>query len=384
MFTVLDGGDVFDPAPLGAVSLLIAGSRIAKIGTVDRRAVESLGVECEFIDASGRIVAPGFIDPHGHLLGGSGEGGLEQQTPRMFVHEIARAGVTSVVGTLGVDTTMLTIAGLLGRVKGLNEMGISARLWTGGYNVPPTTVLGSIREDMMFIDEVVGAGEIAISDERGLNQSSQELAKLVRDTHVGGLLSGKAGLTHFHVGEENTRLAPLREIIEQFQVKCEWLYPTHIQRNEKLLREAIDLANSGAQVDMDVVAEDLAEWLPRYIDAGGPLERLTISSDMDSATPDVYQKQFRELITCHGFSLDLVLPLFTSNPATILKLQHKGALRVGHDADVVIMTKDTLEVETVIARGKVVVRDGEPLIRETWLAKSKRDFAMRGDKAPKD
>src|SRR4051812_796273 len=281
MLLLIEHGDLYDPEPRGTRSLLIANGQVEKIGYVDRRALDALGVEHEVIDAEGCAVVPGFIDPHEHLLGGSGEGSLALQSPELFLREIVRAGITSVVGTLGVDTTMKTIAGLLARVKALKEEGLSAWLWTGGYNVPPTTVMGSIREDMLFVDEVVGAGEIAISDERGLNQSSQELAKLVRDTHVGGLLTGKAGLSHFHVGEEVTGLKPLRDIIEDYQVQPEWLYPTHVQRNETLLREGIDLANAGAHVDMDVVEEDLHVWLKSYIENGGPLDRLTVSSDMD-------------------------------------------------------------------------------------------------------
>ena len=380
MLLLIENGELYDPAPRGKQSLLIANDRIEKVGRVDRRTLDALGVEHEVIDASGCAVVPGFIDPHEHLLGGSGEGSLALQTPEMFLREIVRAGITAVVGTLGVDTTMKTIAGLLARVKALEEEGLSAWLWTGGYNVPPTTVMGSIREDMLFVDEVVGAGEVAISDERGLNQSSQELAKLVRDTHVGGLLSGKAGITHLHVGEEETRLDPLRDIIEDFQVKPEWLYPTHVQRNARLLREAIDLANAGAHVDIDVVNEDLGKWLDFYVENGGPLDKLTISSDTDSSTPDIYWEQLCGLVIKHGHTLDFVLPLVTTNPARVLKLDKKGCLEAGKDADLVILSRDTLEIRDVIARGKRMVADGTPVVREKFLSKSSRNIDLVGDK----
>jgi beta-aspartyl-dipeptidase (metallo-type) len=379
MLLLIENGELYDPIPRGPQSILIANDRIEKVGRVDRRVLDALGAEHEVIDATDCVVVPGFIDPHQHLLGGSGEGSLALQSPEIFLREIVRAGITSVVGTLGVDTTMKTMAGLLARVKALEEEGISAWLWTGGYNVPPTTVMGSIREDMLFVDEVVGAGEIAISDERGLNQSSQELAKLVRDTHVGGLLSGKAGVTHLHVGEEETRLEPLREIIATFQVKPEWLYPTHVQRNSRLLREAIDLANAGAHVDMDVVNKDLAKWLDYYIENGGPLDRLTVSSDTDSSTPDLYYEQLCGLVVKHGYTLDFVLPLVTTNPATVLKLDKKGALEPGKDADLVILSRDSLEIRDVIARGKHMVADGVPVVREKFLSKSARNIDLVGD-----
>jgi beta-aspartyl-dipeptidase (metallo-type) len=380
MFLLIENGELYDPEPRGVQTILTANDRIAKIGTVDRRALDALGVEHEVVDATDCYVVPGLIDPHEHLLGGSGEGGLALQSPMLFLREIARAGITTVVGTLGVDTTMKTISGLLARVKALSDEGLSTRMWSGGYNVPPTTVMSSIRDDMLFVDEVVGAGEIAISDERGLNQSSQELAKLVRDTHVGGLLSGKAGVTHFHVGEECIRLQPLRDIVEDYQVKPEWLYPTHIERSEQLMREAIDFANAGAFVDMDVVEKGLARWLTFYIDNGGPLEKLTISSDADSATPEMYMEQLCQLVVKHGYSLDLVLPLVTTNPAMVLKLEQKGTLKEGKDADIVLLERGTLSVRDVIARGQRLVIDGEPARAEKFLEKSHRNISLVGAK----
>jgi beta-aspartyl-dipeptidase (metallo-type) len=382
MLLLIENGELYDPIPRGEKAVLIANDRIEKIGPVDRRALDALDVEYEVIDASDCFVTPGLIDPHEHLLGGSGEGSLALQSPEPFLREIVRAGVTTVVGTLGVDTTMKTLPGLLARVKALEEEGLSTFMWTGGYNVPPTTVLDSVREDMLFIDAVVGAGEVAISDERGLNQSAQELAKLVRDTHIGGLLTGKAGLTHFHVGEEETRLEPLRDIIEQFQIRPSWVYPTHVQRNEKLLREAIDLANAGAHLDFDIVNQDLAKWLDFYIENGGPLDRLTVSSDTDSSTPDIFYQQLCGLVVKHGYSLDLVLPLVTSNTASVLKLEKKGCLEVGKDADVLIVERGTLDIRHVIAKGRRMVSDGEPIVREKFLEKSSRGIDLVGDKFP--
>src|SRR4051812_23410956 len=106
MFTLIENGDVYAPESLGRVSVLLTDGKIAKVGRIDRRAVEAVGVETEVIDANGCVVVPGFIDPHIHLLGGSGEGGFNLQSPEFFIGEIVRWGVTTVVGTLGVDTTM--------------------------------------------------------------------------------------------------------------------------------------------------------------------------------------------------------------------------------------------------------------------------------------
>jgi beta-aspartyl-dipeptidase (metallo-type) len=255
-------------------------------------------------------------------------------------------------------------------------------MWSGGYNVPPTTVLGSVREDMIFIAEVIGAGEIAISDERGLAPSARELATLVRDTHVGGLLSGKAGITHFHVGEESTRLAPLRELVDEYQVKPEWLYPTHVQRNEKLADEAIALAHQGSHVDFDVVERDLAKWVSYYADHGGPMDRLTVSSDGDSSAPEILYSQLCGLVVKHGVPLEQALALSTTNPARVLRLERKGAIAVGKDADVLVLEKQTLGIREVIARGRRMLLNGEPVVKDNFVERSSRKWMLTGAKHP--
>src|SRR5689334_11238120 len=82
MLTLIVNGEVYSPAPLGAIDVLIAGDKIEKLGQVDRAAVETIGVEVEIIDASGCVVTPGFIDPHEQPHGGSGEQDFSTQTPR--------------------------------------------------------------------------------------------------------------------------------------------------------------------------------------------------------------------------------------------------------------------------------------------------------------
>src|SRR5215212_2091590 len=133
MLTLIQNGDLYSPKPLGKQDILLANGTIERIGSVDRWKLDALGLEHEVVDATGCVITPGLLDPHEHLLGGSGEGSLALQTPMLFIDEICRAGVTTVVGTLGVDTTMKTLPGLLARVKALEEEGLSTYLWTGGY-----------------------------------------------------------------------------------------------------------------------------------------------------------------------------------------------------------------------------------------------------------
>ena len=380
MLTLIENGDVHAPEPLGRQSVLLVDGKIGKVGPVDRRAIEATGLEVAVVDAQGCVVTPGFVDPHEHLLGGSGEEGFSTQTPMVVLSEIVPHGITTVVGALGVDTTMKTMAGLLARVKGLKEEGRSAYMWSGGYNVPPTTVTRSIRDDMMFIDEVVGAGEIAIADSRGLCPQAPELAKLVLDTHVGGLLTGKAGVTHFHVGEEDLRLKFLRDLIDDFKCEPEWLYPTHVERNEALMDEAIALAARGAHADVDTVEGELARWVGYWFEHGGHPERLTVSSDTGTSSPGQLVAQWRDCVLRHGIPLERMLPLVTSNTATVLKLGGKGRIAAGCDSDVLVLRRDTLDVVHVFARGRRLVDDGRLATPERWLETSRRRIDLTGQK----
>src|SRR4051794_27486721 len=280
---LVDGGDLYAPDRQGIRSVLTIGDQIATIGLLDaadvERSLRALRIELEVVDARGLVVAPGLIDPHEHLLGSSGESGFSSRTPEIFCTELIEGGITTVVGTLGTDNTMRTLSELLAKVKALREEGLTAYMYSGGYTLPPQTIMGSLREDLLFVDAVIGAGEIAISDKRTLQADARALGSVIVDAYVGGTLSRKAGVTHIHVGEGEDRLAPIREVLDEFDVEPVAIYPTHITRNDELLQEAVELARRGSFVDMDVTGGDLPRWLDRYVAAGGDLSHLTVSTD---------------------------------------------------------------------------------------------------------
>jgi beta-aspartyl-dipeptidase (metallo-type) len=380
MLTLIENGFVYAPEPLGVQSVLLAGDWIEKIGEIDRRAIESAGLDLEVVDAGDCIVTPGLIDPHEHLLGGSGEEGFSSQTPEIFLREIAIAGVTTVVGCLGVDTTTKTMPGLLARAKALEEEGLTAFIWSGGYNVPPTTITGSLRGDLIFIDQVIGAGEIAISDNRATEPTVDELARLVSDVYVGGMLSRKSGVTHFHVGDHPKGLSPLRELVKSYAVEPDWLYPTHVDRSRELMREAAAFTRLGAFVDIDMTEENLPEQLRNFIDDNGDLRRLTVSSDAAISSPRTLHDQICACVAEHRFPLEQVLPLVTSNTARVLKLDRKGRLGPGCDADALVLRRKTLEIMHVFARGRQLVHGGELAVTERFLTRSNRRISLYGRK----
>lgn len=380
MLTLIENGEIYAPEPRGRGDVLLVGGRVARIGAIDRRAVEASGLELAVIDAADCLVTPGIIDPHEHLTGGSGERGFGTQTPEIFLGELVSAGITTVVGCLGVDTTTKTMPGLLARAKALREEGLSAFVYTGGYDVPPTTLTGSVRNDLLFVEEVIGAGEIAVSDLRAAEPSAHELARLVTDAYVGGMLSKKAGVTHFHVGDGGKRLEPLRRLLDEYEVEPAWLYPTHVERSRALMEEAVELTRRGVTVDIDTVEEDLAKWLAFYLERGGDAARLTASSDASISSPRTLYGQIRDCIVGGRFAVEVVLRLVTSNTARVLKLDRKGSLDVGKDADVLVLRKGSLELREVIAGGRRLMKDGQVVVAEGFLEDSNRSISLSGGK----
>jgi beta-aspartyl-dipeptidase (metallo-type) len=57
-----------------------------------------------------------------------------------------------------------------------------------------------------------------------------------------------------------------------------------------------------------------------------------------------------------------VLPAFTTNPARLLLLPHKGHLTAGADADLVVLDEES-GVSDVMARGRWHVRAGRSVVR---------------------
>jgi beta-aspartyl-dipeptidase (metallo-type) len=373
---VIENGEVHAPEPIGRTSLLILGHQLAHIGACDDI---RLPIPIERIDASGCLVVPGLIDPHEHLTGGSGERGFRSQTPEITLSEIVSAGITTVVGCLGVDATTKTMQALVAKARGLNEEGLTAYAWAGGYDATP--LFRSMREDILFLPEVIGAGEIALSDHRSSQPSIEAFARLVKEAHIAGMLGDKAGVTHFHMGDEASRLEPVRRLLDDYAIEPNWVYPTHVERNEPLMRQAIELTRRGVTVDIDVVEEDLAQWLKLFVESNGDLSKLTISSDASITSPATLFRQLRSCILDHGFDLEMVLRLATSNTADVLKLTRKGRLCPDGDADVLILRKDTLEIRDVVARGRRMMADGKIAVREDFLEGSNRRISLIGSKA---
>jgi beta-aspartyl-dipeptidase (metallo-type) len=374
--------DLYDPQPRGLVNLLVAGERVVWIGA-DLPPLPS-ALEVETVDLEGRRVIPGLVDCHVHLTGGGGEAGPHTRVPPLGLSRLTTGGVTTAVGLLGTDDTVRTTAELVTTARGLIEDGISAYCYTGGYHLPPMTVTGSIRGDIVLIDLILGVGEVAISDHRSSQPTLDELLRVAGDAHVGGLMSGKAGVVHLHVGDGERGLELVRQALKASELPASVFHPTHVNRRKALFEEALALAKEGCFIDITAfpVAEDEDAWsapaaLTRYMEAGLPPGRVTMSSDgggclpvfdqdgrvttFDVGQPSGMAEALKELLGC-GQPMERVLPAFTSNPARLLLLSRKGHLIRGADADLVVLNGEG-DIDSVMARGRWHVREGRSVLR---------------------
>ena len=212
---LIKNAHIYAPEDLGVKDVLVGGGEILRIA--DQLPAEP-AYEMTVLDGSGKILMPGLIDAHVHILGGGGEGGAKSRTPEIMLTDITLGGVTTVVGCLGTDGCTRTMTNLLAKARGLEEEGITTYVYTGSYQVPVRTLTGSIMDDVILLEKVVGTGEIAISDHRSSQPTKEEFARIVADTRVGGILSGKAGLVNIHMGDGEEKLSFLRYVLKNTQI----------------------------------------------------------------------------------------------------------------------------------------------------------------------
>ena len=81
-------------------------------------------------------------------------------------------------------------------------------------------------------------GEVAISDHRSSQPSLDEILRLASEAHVAGLMTGKAGIVHFHLGDGERGLSMIRDCLETSEIPPRVFNPTHVNRNKALFEEA--------------------------------------------------------------------------------------------------------------------------------------------------
>lgn len=392
MVTIIRNAKVYQPEYAGVKDILILGDRIAAVGE-HLRADFGGSLEVQEINGEGMAAVPGFIDSHEHIMGGGGEGGFHTRTPEASLGDLIRNGITTVVGCIGTDGVGRDMTALLAKAHTLENEGITTYAYTGSYQVPVHTLTDSLMKDIMMLDKVIGVGEVAVSDHRSSQPSFEEFARIAADARVAGMLSGKAGIVNVHLGDSERRLDLIRRVIHETEIPASQFLPTHVNRNEALFEECLDFAAEGGTIDF-TGNEDIDYWeticdevrvcrgIRRLLERGISSDRFTISSDGQGSMPvfnaqgeykgigigkaSCLLKEVRECVQKEDIPLETAIKGITCNPASILKLDRKGRIKAGFDADICLLEEGTLNLNTVIAKGQVMVKDGEQKVFGTF------------------
>ena len=379
------GCEVFSPQPLGVKDVLCGGGKILAVGDdLDT----PVGWKVKVIRASGLKMIPGLIDSHVHIAGAGGEGGPASRTPEMPLGMMLEAGVTTVIGCLGTDGMTRSLESVLMKAKALRKEGVSAWMYTGAYQVPTPTILGDVGKDIAMIEEVIGTGEIAISDHRSSGPSLGELIRLAAHSRVGAMLGGKSGIVNVHMGDADDPFRPLYEVVANSELGLKQFLPTHCNRNEHIFEEAktyglegyVDLTTSSYPFFPDEEIKP-SRGVAELLAAGVPAAHITMSSDGCGSLPQFDDQgnlvrletgslkslmdEFRDLVVIESLQMDLALQVVTSNVAAILRLHSKGRIDPGKDADLVLLD-DELEMVYLTAMGDLLVNEGNILRKGTY------------------
>ena len=383
---LIKNADVYAPQPLGIVDILIINDKIAKIG---QQLAAPQGLDCQILDAQKRKVVPGYVDQHVHIIGGGGESGPYSRTPEINLSELTKVGITTVVGVLGTDGTSRHNESLLAKARGLTHEGITAYMLTGSYEIPLHNMTGDVRRDIILINECLGIGEVALSDHRSSQPTREELEKVLTQARLGGMLSGKAGVVQFHMGVGQRGMDVLLAIVKETEIPARHFIPTHVNRAFHLFEQAKEFARLGGYVDITSGIREQdgfpacvkpSDAIKILYEEGVPLDRVTMSSDANgcmsvtlpdgsqkqlAVSPDSFQEEVKDALLA-GVPTEVVAKVVSSNPAQANGLYpQKGCLQADSDADLIIYS-DSYDVDTVIAKGQIMVAAGEALVKGTF------------------
>lgn len=365
------------PAPLGKGDVLLANGRIAALSLAGDAPIEVSGVGgLETIECDGLSMAPGFIDQHIHITGAGGKYGYGSMTPEVHVTDLIRCGTTSVVGLLGTDGTARSLNSLYAKCAALEAEGLSAWMLSSYFGFPPKTITGSVHDDLLFIDRVVGC-KIALSDVRSSYPTANQLLALLREIQVGGMISSKGGVLHIHLGALPEGMDLLFELVEKYHVDIKRLSPTHVGRTAHLFEQAQRFAQMGGMVDLSTGGTQFRppwEALAQAHADGADLRQFTLSSDgnagigiLDSegqltgfkkAPIDLNLWNVQQLLRGGDVPAELALGLVTSGPARTMGLHRKGNLAQGMDADACLFDNEW-NLKGVVSQGEIMMWNGE-------------------------
>lgn len=390
------GGHVFDPigGTAGPADVVVEGARIVDVG---------VGLDGDTaIDATGRLVVPGFIDCHVHVLLDDVDTLRLLQTPlslRFFqaarnLRLTLRAGVTTIRDAAGADLgvkqalaaglidgpDMQIAIGMLSQTGGHGDEWLPTgecvhALWPP-YPGRPSTVVDGVDEMRRAVRELVRAGADVIkvattggvisprSDPRRAQLAEEELA----------VMMAEARAAHLHVmahaqgaqGVKNAVRAGVRSIehgvylddeaVDMMVKNGTWLVPT-LSAPHAILRQA-DTSGGIADSTREKAAAALEahEASVRLAHAAGV--RIAMGTDAGISR---HGENLRELELMNRLGISAVDALRAASTAAAELLDAGadiGELCPGKRADMVILEGPEISVEQLPERVRTVIHRG--------------------------
>lgn len=378
MALIIRNARVYAPADLGVADVLMAGGRILAVGKDLQVALPDL----ETLDASGKILTPGFFDQHIHVNGGGGEGGFASRCPELNLSELIEVGTTSVVGVCGTDFISRSVENLLAKIRALSVEGVSTWMYTSNYRFPCTSMSKRVADDIFLVPECLGV-KIALGDHRSSFPRPDEVLHLLADIRLTGMITGKGGVLHVHMGD----IPGIFEMFMKFQeggFPISHIRPTHCSRKRDIYESSLAFAKKGGFIDMTAgfssngtTSDDILE----AIDSGVDPTHITMSTDGHGSMPRFNDKgemvglatggvdgllaTIRDLVGKRGMPLEQALIFDTTNVANALGLKDQARIEKNACANACLFN-DAMELTHVISKGRVMMRDGEVVVKGTF------------------
>jgi len=368
---------IFAPENLGILNVTIWNGQIVSIG---EKSEPPSGVDTKIIEAEGRPLLPGLIDPHAHIMGASGVGGPLSRSAVQPLSQLTQAGITTVVSPLGTDSLSRTIPDLLMRAETSTAEGVTAYAYTGGWCNPVPTLTGDPQADVTFLPRILGI-KVAIAEPMAPPMSVTELEHYAHAAVIGGRFADKQAILHAHIGDRAEGLLPLWEAGKSSGLPLDRFVATHINRNPGLLEMAIDFARAGGSIDVTGQIQDVrgyrqatpaAAAILKLIEANVPFERITLSTDSGGSYIHLNEGRFQmaepgtmwqtvQALANSGMNLTQIASVASHHAATLLGLTHKGQIAEGVDADLLLLSSDG-DLDSVWSGGRLMAQQGKAVV----------------------
>jgi len=355
---VIVGGDVLNVYTgelLRSWSVAIKGQRIAYVGD---DAGHTMGQDTEIIDASGRILIPGLIDGHTHLL--------MYYTLSEFLKYAMRGGTTTIVSEAIELAFPYGYEGIVEFLDSAQDQPIKIFA-----TVPPMSSISragqaaaidtSRLKTLLHREDVVGLGETVWSDAiRGDKNIFSLFAETLKTgKRIEGHAAGARGIrlasfisTGVSSCHESTTV---EEVIERLRLGI------HTMIREGDIRAELEVISKIKDMDIDF------RRLVLVTDGVGPERLIT----------DGYMEYVVQRAIDFGFDPITAIQMATLNPAEHFGLDHMiGGIAPSRYADIVIIPDlKKINAELVISNGQVIARERELLVQPRECNYMKRPFA---------